>query len=75
MVFYHTRHSFTLKNNQKASTDCAERCWMLYVPIRRHQQRRVIVQSHLRLIHTKSGLYKNMVMRFQSPLVYTSTET
>ena len=24
---------FKNKNNQKASTDCAERCWMLYVPM------------------------------------------
>ena len=24
---------FKRKNNQKASTDCAERCWMLYAPM------------------------------------------
>ena len=31
---------FKLKNNQKASIDRAEICWMLYVPMWRHQQRR-----------------------------------
>ena len=31
MVSYTPR--FKHKNNQKASTDCAERCWMLYVPM------------------------------------------
>ena len=79
---------FKHKNNQKASFICAERCWMLYVPMWRHQQRREIVQSNYWLIHTNSGLHiktcellfnriyglqekcKNMVMRFQSPLVY-----
>ena len=34
---------FKPKNNQKASFDCAEMCSMLYVPMWRHQQRRVIV--------------------------------
>ena len=24
---------FKHKNNQNASTDCAERCWVLYVPM------------------------------------------
>ena len=30
---------FKHKNNQKVSFNCAERCWMLYVPMWRHQQR------------------------------------
>ena len=34
---------FKHKNNQKDLSICAERSWMLDVPIRRHQQRRVIV--------------------------------
>ena len=33
VVSYHTRHSLNIKNNQKASFNCAERCWMLYVPL------------------------------------------
>ena len=37
---------FKHKTNQKASTDSAERCWMLYVTMWRHQQRRVIAQSN-----------------------------
>ena len=37
---------FKHKHNQKASFDRAERCWTLYVPMLRHQQRRVIVQSN-----------------------------
>ena len=48
---------FKHTNNQKASTDCAERRWMLYVPMWRHKQRRVIVQSIKRLIHANSGLH------------------
>ena len=35
---------FKHKNNQKALTDCVERCWMLYVQMWGHQQRRVVVQ-------------------------------
>ena len=45
------------KRNQKASTDFAKWCWMLFVPMRRHQQRCVKVQSNQLLIHTKSGLH------------------
>ena len=30
---------FKHKNNQEASTDCAERCWMLYVTVWRQKQR------------------------------------
>ena len=56
MVSYTTQ--FKHKNNQNASFNCAERCWMLYVPMQRHQQRRVIVRSKKkRLIHTNSGLH------------------
>ena len=33
------------KKSKKISTDCAERCMMLYVPMWRRQQRLVIVQS------------------------------
>ena len=35
MVSY--RPQFKHKNNQKASFNCEERYWMLYVPIRHHQ--------------------------------------
>ena len=44
-------------NNQKAQFNCVERCWVLYVPMWRHQQRRVIVQSYKWLIYTNSVLY------------------
>ena len=37
---------FKHKNNEKASTDFAEWYWMLYVPMWRHQQRRVKVQPN-----------------------------
>ena len=31
MVLYTPQ--FKRKNNQNASTDCADRCWLLYVPM------------------------------------------
>ena len=45
MVSY--MQQFKHKNNQKASLiECAERSWMLYVPMWRDQHRRVKVQPN-----------------------------
>ena len=32
VIWYHARHSLNI-NNQNVSFNCAERCWMLYVPM------------------------------------------
>ena len=67
------------KNNQKASTDFAELCWMLYVPMivttSAASSYSAVEFTTLCCALKPASIYglqekcKNMLMRFQSPLV------